>query len=149
MQRYPFYFNHRDWQPPWGVILHWYCWYCQHSLNETIQRNDRSTKEFPNNCINFGGISLNGPTYTSVLSCREDARELGIDTTWHPGSDRERGNLCPERALLRALILPIFYMTDNTSPVVAVDCSKIFIFPPKLNLIPGRVSLILRCLPTS
>ena len=146
MRRYPFYFNHRDWQPPWGAILLAVLGYCQHSLNETIQRNDCAAQK------NFQIIALILVELVWMVPlirpyCPGErmhvSRLVLIQHDTPPlSASRHTRNLCPQWALLRALILPIFYMTDNTI-IVAGGWSQIF--PAKIYYLLTRRS----CLQTS
>ena len=99
------------------------------------QFQEMITIEFLNNCINSARIGLTGPTWcVRVSQCLSERMHVSssIDTTWHPHRPTH-GELIAgaEQCLLRALILPIFYMTHNTPRWFCLLPSYIFLFLPE------------------
>ena len=134
MQQYPFYFNHPDWQTTnVGGNL---------TASSTGIVNTVSMKQFKEMIAaqkNFQIIALILVELVWMVPlirpyCPGErmhvSRLVLIQHDTPPlSASRHTRNLCPQWALLRALILPIFYMTDNTIIVAAAGCSKIFRFP--------------------
>ena len=136
MQRYPFYFNHPDWQTTnVGGNL----------TASTGIVNTVSMKQFKEMIAaqkNFQIIALILVELVWMVPLRRPycpgermhvSRLVLIQHDTPPlSASRHTRNLCPQWALLRALILPIFYMTDNTI-IVAGGWSQIF--PAKIYLL--------------